>query len=554
MLPGEQVPENLPPVPDGSEAAAPDLSWVAEDPVLKEQALAAAAVMGVDMVQDLIISHSRFPQSAIVEDADGNEVTAPHYMLGLILEVMPDYMANARAAGLDPAQAYDLVRTILTDERRSMYGQLDGAAVQLSRAFRTHAERNHPIDAADYATLHALVVDVAARESDSLSAIDTHRALTRLDFAVSESDALIRNHLFTDSLVMDYALRAFNALSVAKVDTAVLTDICRLIPGEDPQLYEIQGSYQMLYSLITIVCPERDMSPSELLKAVRDGLANGSTMADITEHFIANKNQQIEGGDGIYQPAERRDRHFITATGPLELSLLPYRNERSLQAGAADIGRIATAVSRYREPVGEGFWIFDRDAGTPTWYSLGAETDVDPENKTVTAAYPPYPLGDLSRNPVLYHAHPADLEWVISPRKGSAGLPNAAVKTVSRFLAATPSRRDYAMVADLMRSPEYKGGDIRSLIAHGSGATEYIYPHDPDALEEMGRMAKALRDDLLIGIDWERILYARKWLGMRQGDRKGVDQVVQELVERFSAKLPKGFSLRMFGINEPIEP
>jgi hypothetical protein len=527
-----------------------DLSWVAEDPRLKERALAALGAMGPAYLQDLIVSHMRFDRSHTFHEPDGSVWKAPHYPLELLLGVMPEYMSNAHEAGLLPDQAYNLVRTILTAEGRSEWAMNDEPVVQLSRAFKNRAERNERFSAEDYAILHGLIVDTARSGDNSVATLDAYRALTRLGFTSAESNTLIRDELYADSLFINFAVGTFNALSIAEVNPGLLTEVCRLIHGEDPQLYDIQAGYASLKDLIITICPARDLPPNDLLAIVKDGLEKGRTIVEVGESIIASGKRVIEGGAGVHHPAERRERHFIRKPGPLELSPLPYRSERSFSDGAADIGRIALHKPRHREPIGEGMWVFDPEAPTPIWYSLGGETDVDVERQVVRAHYPRYPLGDLSRSPVLYHAHPVALE---RPGLNRGLYPNIALPAVARFLAATPSRRDYAMVAELMRSPEYKGGAVRSFIAHGSGTMEYTFPNDPEVVEEMSRVSQALRDDVLADVDWERVLFARKWRGLAEGEQKNTADVVGELVNRFNHALPKGFQLKLFSPEVQVE-
>ena len=555
MPPSERDPSHHNPTPDPVEIKhdAAYLSQAMEDPRLRERATAAFGAMGTEYLQDLIINHARFNHPHTIRDDYGAPQQINYYSLELLLGVMPEYMTNAQQAGLSPDQAYGLVRTLLSAEGRSEWAMNDEPVVQLSRAFKHRIERSDEVEADDYAILHGLVADTASGEDNSVAVLDAYRALTRLGFSSAESNTLIRNELYTDSLVINHAIGVFNTLSVAEVNSELLIEVCRLIPGEDPQLYAIQASYMLLKDLIATVCPRQDMPPNDLLKIVRHQLAEGRTMPEIAQSFITSEKQTIKGDAEAYHPAERRNRHFIDKPGQLELAPLPYRTERSFSEGAADIGRIALHQQRYREPIGEGIWVFDPEASAPTWYSLGGETDVDFEQRTVRARYPLYPLGDLSRGPVLYHAHPVALEHVISPRHNSGTHPNTAVPAITKFLAAIPSRRDYLMVAELLRSAEYKGGGVRSFIAHGSGTTEYTFPNDPEALEAMSHHYQALRDNMLAGINWERMFSTRKWYGLTRGERKDRSEVVQELVTRFNRILPKDFQLRLLGPEVQVE-
>lgn len=518
-----------------------DLSWTAGEPRLKGCAIAAADAMGVKCLQELIAGHARFDQSGTVYEPDGTTREAPHYRLELLLGAMPAYMAYADQAGLSSDQASELVHTILMAEKRSEHSFIYESVIQLCRVFDGYINRKETLTGEDYTILRNLVEDTADNEADSNAAIDAYRALARLGLSAVESAALIRNELFADSAVINYALWPLNALSVASVDSRLLTEICHLIPGEALQLSEIQASYATLYDLITNVCPGEDVAPNDFLGTVRDRLAAGCTMADIALQYITGDKQTLEGDAHAQASSHRRDSHFIETTGPLELSPLPYRSERSFSEGAADIGRIAQHSARHREAIGEGLWVFDAEAPIPSWYSLGGETEVDWQRRAVRLRYPSYPLAEISRRLIVYHAHPVELEYVTRPPDHV--FPQIAISSITKFLAATPSRRDYAMIAELMRASDYEEGMVRAFIAHGSGATEYSFPNDPDAIEAVGETFQTQCDAILNGVNWEKILFERKWRGLVKGSRKDISDVIGELIDRLNAAMPKGFQL-----------
>jgi hypothetical protein len=109
------------------------------------------------------------------------------------------------------------------------------------------------------------------------------------------------------------------------------------------------------------------------------------------------------------------------------------------------------------------------------------------------------------------------------------------------------------MVAELLRSPEYRGDGVRSFISHSSGATEYTFPNDPSAIEAVSRMSDDLRGDVLANVNWEHILFARKWRGLRKGERRDTADVVQEIVDRYNKALPKGFQLKLLGPHVQVD-
>jgi hypothetical protein len=312
-----------------------DLGWVAEDPFLAKRVMAAAEAMGVSNLQDLIVSHARFDHPGTVEDRDGTSRETTHYRLEQLLGIMPDYMTNARQAGLSPDQAYSLVHTLLTAEGRNKWAANDEPVARLSGAFAYRAERHEVLSNEEYGILHTLIADVASREDDSRAVLGAYRALTRLGFSSAESDRLIREELYTDALVVDYAVEAFHALSIATVDPGLLTDICRLIHGEKPRLHDIQASYLMLKDLITIICPSRDIPPHDLLVLVRDRLAEGRPMATLRADFTGGQ-PAIAGGAsvqiGAIDTSQINQASWIYLPSPIELNAPSVKARQTLAA------------------------------------------------------------------------------------------------------------------------------------------------------------------------------------------------------------------------------
>lgn len=515
------------------------------DEEFRLDAVAAAEAVGVDELRDLIGRYARHDLPSIVLDPDGTEHRVQHHILRRFLQVLPDYAEKAAAAGLAPEQAAGLVRTMLTAEDRHYSTMADPAVSVMGRALETQAQAHGPIGPEDYERIRNLVAGTARYGDVNASALDTFRALSRLGMTTAEGTEFIQDDLYSDQLLMNPVLGVLEALSIAEVDGTRLKGILRdLIRGEDTgkHIYAIQNDINLLRECIATVCPRRDIRPDDMLALVATELARGRSMTDIAGSFIGDRRLPAADDTGMYDPTQRAARHFIDKPGPLELSPLPYRTERSFGDGLADLGRIALHRFVYREPVGEGLWLFDGDSTEPVWYSLGGETEV--RHDSVRHSAPDYPLHELSRNPTMAHCHPQELEVIIAPSRHEGTYPRAAISIIGQLYAATPSRRDYDMIGKMLRM---EGGfdRVRSVIVHGNGVTEYTFPQDPDALEEMSRDSQAVRDQLLLGIRWDRILHKRRLGGLAKGGRRDDEDVVRELVERLDEALPRDFGLEL---------
>ncbi len=541
----------------GQEIAAPAAAdaylvstqtYAATDLSFRQDAVAAAGAAGVENATRLVALHARFDHPSYVTGVDGVRQAVPHYPLHRFLRVVPTYIERSAAAGLTPDQAAGLVETLLAAEDRDEWSTADQPVVYLGKALELQAQTHGPITAEDYAQVQGLIADTASHEDDNASALDAYRALSRLGMSTVESIRLIREGLLTDSLLMNRALEVFNALAIAEVDTQVLGDICRQFIGtaeDHPHISAIQEDFALLRECIVTAGPRQDIHPNRLLESIHAQLRQGKSMLEIANGFVSARRLAQTIALEVGRPEERIAQHFLTKTGPLEASPLPYRAERSFDEGAHDLGAIALNSMRYREALQEGFWVFDPNAMPPVWYSLGGETELGAG--VVRHSYPAYPLQELSRSPTVAHCHPADLEWAISPGLSNGVYPNMAMPVIDRFLAATPSGQDYQMIADILRA---SGGPqtVRSIFAHGSGLTEYTFPQDPDVLEHMAQISRSLRDNFLLGIDWSKVLYTRKFAGLLRGELRGVDTVVRDLMERFDNGMPKGFGLHLLDL------
>lgn len=254
-------------------------------------------------------------------------------------------------------------------------------------------------------------------------------------------------------------------------------------------------------------------------------------------------NTQLEARDKEQKAVviDGKERYFTEVNGELEHAAQPYRNRRSLNQGMRDLEKLAVA-SMYRwEEVGEGMWTFDPTAGI--WYSLGGKLELPSMEEVLSGRaervrhnFIPYDISALSEHPQLFHIHPEGLETFVAPPRESLTY-HAMRDDITKFLSATPSRADYRIMAELIKQAK---GQVKphSFIVHSLGVTEFTYPTDIGALEEMGQKSRDIRDQVMLSFD------VGKYIAMTRGayDRF---ELISILVEGLNRSLPQGFNVRL---------
>lgn len=509
----------------------PDLSWVTSRPNLRGLAVENAELMGLGNFGDIVELHRRFDHTATVASEDGIQRRIER--LQRLLEQTPDYMRNAIGAGLTPDQACGLLKTMLSSEGLGERTEFGVPVSRLAQALGNRAEQQRPLSAEEYEDLKNLISETSTGGDYLFAALGTYRSLSCLGLDTMQSTDIIRGSLKSDYLLMYPATAIFDALSIAEVEPTELAELFGNMTNGRSDLYGILADYATVRELIVRVCPGLDLRPNDLIKDINQRMRSGDDLITAASNYPEEK-RQLGGAPVAYHPRERHERHFLPREGRLVTSPLPYRSRLPLSQGIRDLEALAAASRRYEpEKISEGLWVFDAGSDEPTWYSLGGETQLDFGRGVAEHHCSPYPLESLSGRPILFHCHPVGLETLISL---NGIFPDNALPVVRKFFAATPNGQDYEMVAGLLRTQSPGQRNARSLIAHGSGTTEYTFPNDPDALERMSRLSRTLRDDFLLSINWRRLMAGRN---------RDVDAAAKELLRRYNQVLPKGFGIRI---------
>lgn len=518
--------------------------WESQDAALRALGAQAMERLGPNLVDDLAIVHQRYDVTGTVRDASGASVKLPHYRLRKVLEVMPDYIENAAQVGVSQSQAYLMLRRMMLVKERSRHSEVEDTVQHLALAFSHQNAHGHEIDQKAQADLDRLLTKAAGKVVGDKMVTAVYSGLSRLGFASQESTVFIEHELHMDTEILSQVARLSNLLSVAKVDVGVFREVCNLAiqdPWHKGNHLQLIAHFTLLKDLIYSVAPAHNMSANDLLSVVLDRLRTGATFDEVASSF---KNRPaLAPAVAIDVPAERRDKHFnpLPHGQALDIAKLPYRVERSLQDGMEDLGKIAVRPQSYNE----GMWVYD--APTSIWYSMGGETNVDWDRNAVRHTYPPFPIADISKELYLFHCHTDSLGRIMGPSEDELqkrAIPQIAVPVLERMNTITPSGRDYTFVAELLRGAP-RPSVIRAFIAHALGFTEYTFPNDPDAIEDVGQRILSVREDLTLGeTNWQRILFQRKWMGLVKKQRKANDVAV-ELLGSLERRLPRGFGLRL---------
>ena len=204
--------------------------------------------------------------------------------------------------------------------------------------------------------------------------------------------------------------------------------------------------------------------------------------------------------------------------------LLPYRMQRSLEDGLADLHGLMKSSGV------EGSWVFDPDS--ETWFSLGGRTKLSVGR--ARHEFIPYDVSALSERPIHVHVHPKDNEVFIAPSRDSLAFPQMQKKLVS-FLTAMPSGSDFGMITELARTSS-RPVEMTGLIVTSLGVTEFRAPAEAEAMEEFVESFKFAKGEAMSEFDAAGYL-ARH--GIAEPDFMFVEKMLPAVRER----LPEGFEI-----------
>ncbi len=517
------------------------LRFFNSDSELNTLASRAAQSLGVKRLDELAMEHQRFDETVYVIDKQGKEKKDYNFKLKRLLEELPDYIDSAQQVGLSVDQAHQLAMHLLRSSPYKFHDNSKSIAL-MGRGFRNAAERNSKLDQKDLEALRNLVGKSAKNGVDSNS-MYAYSLAQKIGLSTEQSVAMITKLFEVDGILSGYTFRSFcdalKTLNVAEIDPDLVVEVFDSLGGDRP--YFRQNVYRAFRDVITFGCPSYNITPQKTMEAIKKQVKAGKDIVEVLSRFTGSEQKQLssERRVEIVVPQEERDRYFVNKSGDLEIAALPYQTHKSLNAGIRDLEELSTASGHKWQEIGEGFWVFDSSSGT--WYSLGGQAAIKPS--AVRHNMISYDISQLSDKPLMFHCHPQDFEFALRPPIGESIFPEQYEDHVVKFLAATPSRADYVVVAGLMEKAMEEMSS-RSYIVHSLGITEFTYPHDIEKIKKMSLQSRDIRDKALLDFNWDAL----------KGKDVDLQTLVKQLTIVINQKLPDGFSIQHFPHGHNFKP
>lgn len=484
------------------------------DPRLRTLANQTLEVLGPKSLNKIAKAFERFNTPVIVdEDEDGREKVDQNWSLKEVLKEIPGFTKSAIEAGLKQDQCEEILLHLL-DSTPFDFERNEVNIYLLKRVMDMETELGDNIDSKDFIELKNML-SLSGKYGVIPHSLYSYIKLRRIGISTHDATTMVMKLPDADGHLAGYSFASFyeavSSLSVAKVDPRISKKVLKKLGGDRP--YYNQASYRNLTEMITFRCPAERISAQDLLVEILLG-----------DKAKTNKKDVIT-------PKEDIRKYFILKDGGLELAALPYQVKKSLSEGIKDLERISQARSHRWEDVGEGMWIFDPKESI--WYSLGGQLEI--QVGKVRHLFLPYDASALSKTPFMFHVHPVDLEPLI--RDPYDDFPSREFRDhVTKFLAATPSRADYSVIAEMMKNA-ISPMTSKSFIVHSQGITEVTYPQEVEAVEKMAVTSRDIRDKVLLDYDWS-------FISETTPQSVNKTELVKYLVHEQNKLLPNGFSIK----------
>ena len=524
--------EPTPGMSPGSDPEKPLQIFRSTDPELSALATRRLQSVSIEKLDRLMKAHRKFNEPVYIIDEQGREERDNNFKLKRFLAEIPDYIDSAQEVGLSADQAQQLTETLLSSSPYEFHDPEITVSL-LGRAFRNAADADRPLNEQDYEKLKGLVA-LSAKYGVDHDASYAYSLAQRIGLSTPQSTEMISKLIEADDYLSGYTFGPFcdalKTLNVAKVDPDLVVSVFDKLGGDRP--YYGQAVFKAFEDIITFGCPSHNMTPQEVMESIMKQVEAGEDIEKVLVRFGGSDQRQLprEQQVEIINPQEERDRYFVQKPGELEIAALPYQTRRPLNKGLRDLEKIATASLDKWEETGEGFWVYDRRSGT--WYSLGGQIEI--RAMAMRHNMMPYDISQLSGEPLMFHCHPKEFEVMIRSPRGASIFPEQYEDQVTKFLVATPSRADYAVIADLM---ERATDDMtpRSFIVHSLGVTEFVYPADLEQIKKMSTESREIRDQAMLDFDWRAL----------RGKDIEPEVLTEQLTVLLNIRLPKGFSVKL---------
>lgn len=495
------------------------------DPELATLVTRTVELYGAEGADRLMRANERFNRPVVLEGLDGVEVVDEHSSNRLFLAEAALCGEAGLGARLSPEQTVELVVCTVNSLEHGYPYQSDEVVGHLTRALQASADAGEQLLAEEVDRLCSLITTAGQIDGGALkSGLSSYAAARKAGLSFEVSVQLVEGYFANANARqivnnMWKLTEALRSLNIAAVDPVITQEVFQAIERGHPDFRN--KVYVDLKDAIE-ACPRGEFTPSELLQAMAAHLRNGmdapSALRAVVEDFARETRLPVsEGMPLVIDPREQRDRYFVQRDGRLEHAVLPYQSRHPLNDGLRDLERLTMARHEYGDVIAEGLWVFD-DASS-TWYSLGGSTVYRSSGMTHTSTL--YDVSQLSQTPKVFHIHPKEAAYL-----GDI------------FGNIFPTNADYRAMATMLEQAQRPVNDLRGVISHGLGVTEFIFPNDPTRIREVAESFQAAVERYFapFGNAYDILLTA---------DEVGHDLFARIAVDRINAGLPKGFEIKL---------
>ncbi len=514
---GPHVPPTIPP-----EEASPAAEYPDEDPDLTRLHAQAAEVMDEASLSHILDTAERYNIPIVVRREDGSETLDTNYSRKALLEEIPGYALSAEAAGMTSEQASELLVHTLGEVRAPYTEQGGFIAANLSHALDAVSQAGEPLTPARFEDLKQLVTEAAQYDATE-AAIAAYTAGCKAGLSPEVSTRLVLGYLDTSDTYLQASARidhfrdALRSLDSAGADPEAVEAVFSYIETENPR--HRHETYDEITRVVSLGAADRHQTAAEAIDYIRDvtqRLAAGGELD--TPEITANMRSSLV--PEVASDHIPRDTYFRDVPGRIENRAVPYQTQRPWAEGAVDIAGLTYADSRRGDAVAEGDFVYD--PGEQTWYSLGGQTSFVPGR--VSHVSNEYDVSMLSETPISVHIHPQEF----------------AVEAGDRVAFTLPTGADYHATATMLDRAEGRVADMRSVIAHPLGWTEFTYPsHDIPGIRNVARVFEDITAEHLGRFgSGDRIAATARSLGEAE--------VAQGIIDQINGDLPDGFRLKFY--------
>lgn len=374
-----------------------------------------------------------------------------------LLRGVIDFSSEAHRADLTADQTRRVLAQLL-DTEGGVAG-LQATVRVATEALNNAADRNNRLSEPDISLLEQLAtqarrVDAVGRAMRAYSTTQ-QLGLTTAD-GVSVISSLLGGATPGGPTGIEPLVKVLNALTVGDAPRALVAEVLAAI-SEEAWGDQVRAHESLLD--LTARLPRLRMTLEELLTEIRydQGLGIG----------IGTASEQLRRA----RPRSGAFNHFPGKPGRLELKLLPYQTQQTLNEGLGDLAEIAAARSSNLQEIGKACFVLD--TRTSTWYSLGGKTVS--LGDALQYIFVEYDLSRLAPKPVLFHCCSDDLK---------PPPPRSTDPRVQAFARAAPTEDDCENLAKLLKATNDPITPVSFFIGQNS-AVRFTFPNDADALNDL---------------------------------------------------------------------